>query len=75
MEKRDMTESATDAAKSESGRTIWQVLADGTLREYSKDSYAFTLSLVDTRALYQLLKRNEALIMTDRTPEIQSILP
>jgi hypothetical protein len=58
-----MTESAIDVARSESGNTTWQVLPSGELREYSKDSYAFTLSLADTRALYQLLKRNETLIL------------
>ena len=58
-----MTENTIDGARSESGNTNWQVLADGTLREYSKDNYAFTLSLADTRTLYQLLERNKERIL------------
>jgi len=58
-----MTENAIDADKSQTGDTIWQVLADGTLREYSQNNYAFTLSRADTITLLRLLERNRSLIL------------
>jgi hypothetical protein len=58
-----MIESTVDNARSESGSTHWYITETGCLREYSKDSYAFTLSQADTRRLYELLKRNESLII------------
>jgi hypothetical protein len=52
-----------DAARSRSGNTHWVILADGTLKEQSKDSYTFTLSIQDTHALLDLLLRNANLIL------------